>query len=167
MRSARIVAAICLAGMTASCATTRNEPDELCDELAAFANAAASDGNHTVRLTTDWGGVFTKSNGANEELMYSKSCEHNSYAPSRTLCAYLLENTSTEFAGINVRRALRCIGVRVSGISPTNDDRLPPSARSHAVLGEPVRSEILVEFAPATDSSPPTLSITAMGQPSS
>jgi hypothetical protein len=97
--------------------------------------------------------------------MYAKACEHNGYEPGKALCAYLLENTSTEFAGINARRALRCMGVRVSGsISPRDDDRLPASAKSKTVLGVRVGAEVFVEFDQGSDSSPPQLSITAIGQ---
>lgn len=161
----RTIATVCLAAILASCATAQKEPDELCPTIAAFANAPSDGGNHTVRLTTDWGGLFAEPNGAGEQPMYAKSCEHNGYEPGRTLCAYLLENTSTEFAGINARRALRCIGVRASGsISPRDDDRLPASAKSKTVLGERVGSEVLVEFDQGSDSAPPTLSITAVGQ---
>jgi hypothetical protein len=133
--------------------------------MAAFANAPLHGANRTVRLTTDWGGWFTEPDEAGEQPMYAKSCEHDDYEPGKALCAYLLENTSTEFAGINARRALRCLGVRVSGsISPRDDDRLPASAKSKTVLGERVGAEVLVEFDQGSDSSPPKLSITAVGR---
>ena len=130
--------------------------------MAAFANSAANDGTHTVRLMTDWGAVFAQK-AADEDLFYTKSCEHGSYPPSQKLCAYLMDNTSIEFMGINVRRALRCMGQAVSGISPTDDDRLPTTARTHEILGVRVASELVLEFADSTDSRPPTLSFTAVG----
>jgi hypothetical protein len=160
----RTIAIVWLAAVSVSCAIPPREPDELCDKMEAFANAATTSEDHTVRLTTDWGGVFTKSEGTNEEFMYAKSCEHYGYEPGRTLCAYLLESTSTEFGGINARRALRCIGVEAPGRSPIDDDRLPASAKSHSVLGRRVHSDVLVQFTRASDNSPPTLSITAIGR---
>jgi len=149
--------------LPASSASTSDRPDPLCSEIAAFANAAANDGTRKVRLLTDWGAVFTRKE-RDEELMYSISCEHQTYAPAQALCAYLLKNASVEFMGINVRRALSCMGKRVSGRSPTDDDQLPASFISQKVLGVRVDAELLLEFAEATDSSPPTLTITALGR---
>jgi hypothetical protein len=150
-----------LALLASACETTRPEPDELCGELAAFAEASFSQGPHTVRLATDWGGVFSKSDGPNEDLMYAKACQHDSYEPGKKLCAYLLDNTSTEFAAFNYRRALSCIGIAVHGTSNISDDQLPPSATSRRVNGKSVRSELLVEFTSGSDTAPPILSITA------
>jgi hypothetical protein len=153
-----------MAALSASCATTPDEPNDLCDHMAAFANAAANDGTHTVRLMTDWGGYYARLKDPSDDAMYVQSCEHESYAPAQSLCAYLLENTSIEFQGINVRRALHCMGKRASGRSPTDDDRLPASARSHEILGVPVGSELLLEFTRASDTTPPTLGLTAVGR---
>jgi hypothetical protein len=130
--------------------------------MAAFANA--NDGTHKVRLMTDWAAVFAPE-GPDGEPKYAKTCEHESYAPAKTLCDYLMDNTSIEFMGINARRAFRCMGKRGLGrVSPRDDDRLPASFRSHQVLGARVDSELLLEFAQGTDTTSPTLSITAIGR---
>ena len=56
------------------------------------------------------------------------------------------------------------MGKRVSGRVPTDDDRLPVSFRSHEILGVRVESELLLEFAEATDTTPPMLSLTSVGR---
>src|SRR4030095_14196731 len=60
VRGVRTFVAISMAALSASCATTPDEPNDLCDHMAAFANAAANDGTHTVRLMTDWGGYYAR-----------------------------------------------------------------------------------------------------------
>jgi hypothetical protein len=160
--SARTFAIICFGVLSASCATTRDEPDDLCDAMAAFANA--NDGTHAVRFMTDWGAMF-ESEGPDGQPKYAKMCEHQSYAPAQKLCDYLMDNTSTEFMGINARRAFHCMGKRGLGrVSPTDDDRLPASSRSHVILGARVDSELLLEFAQGTDTTLPALTFTAIGR---
>jgi hypothetical protein len=132
----------------------------MCPAIAAFANASDAI-VHSVRLTTDWGGVYTKSEDPDEWVMAAKSCEHGGFKPGKALCGYLLEETSTEFPAINYRRALRCLNVEVSGRSPTDDHRLPPSASSGHMSG--VRRGVLVkvELLHGTETTPPTLKISA------
>jgi hypothetical protein len=135
----------------------------MCPEIVAFANASSGTSLHSVRLTTDWGGTYAKSEDPDEWVMAAKGCEHDGFEPGKVLCGYLLEETSTEFPGINFRRALRCIGVRVSGVSPTDDHKLPPSVSSRHVTG--VRRGILVklEQTHGTGTNPPTLTIAVQG----
>jgi len=160
--SARTFAIICFGVLSASCATTPNEPDDLCAAMAAFANA--NDGTHTVRFMTDWGAMF-ESQGPDGQPKYAKMCEHQSYAPAQKLCDYLMDNTSIEFMGINARRAFHCMGKRGLGkVSPTDDDRLPASSRSREILGARVDSELLLEFAQGTDTTLPALTFTAIGR---
>jgi hypothetical protein len=143
-----------------ACATSHREVDGMCAAIAAFANAPDA-GNHSVRLSTDWGGVYTKSEDPDEWVMAAKRCDHSGFEPGKSLCGYLIEETSTEFPRINYRRALRCMGVRVSGRSPTDDRSLPPSATSRHVLGVRPGVSVKVELLPGTDTSPPTLEISA------
>ncbi len=163
MRVFRIGALVSVALVMGACSTLPQERDPLCEEMATYANAGKVDAVHTVRLTTDWGGDFLKSDAPDEQVFYAKSCEHDS-EPGRVLCAYLLENSSTEFAAINYRRALRCLGRSAPGLSPIDDDRLPASARSRIVRGKAVRSEILVTFFAGTNSAPPVLRISVGGK---
>src|SRR5689334_13697140 len=106
-----------LAAFASACSTMPSNTDELCQKIADFVNASAPRDFHTVRLRTDWGGVFTKSDDPNEDLIAAKSCQHDAYDAGKTLCGYLLENSSTEFGAVNYRRALACIGVASSGVS--------------------------------------------------
>ena len=147
-----------------ACASTRPEVDPMCPAIAAFANASVGAGVHSVQLTTDWGGVYTKSEDPGEQLMAAKGCEHGGYEPGRVLCEYLLDGTSTEFSGMNYRRALRCIGVRISGSSPSDDQKLPPSAISHHVSGVRQGVAVTIQLAHATEAMPPTLKISAQSK---
>jgi len=163
MRGRGTCAVILVCILSASCATTPDEPDELCSEMAAFANVSANDGTHKVRFMTDWGAVWEPQTPDGQQK-YAKTCEHQAYAPAQKLCDYLMDDTSIEFMGINARRAFRCMGKRGLGrVSPTDDDRLPASFRSHRILGARVDSELLVEFANGTDTTAPTLILTAIG----
>lgn len=96
---------VLLACATSGCASLR-QSDALCGEMIRFANATTSGTEQSVQFTTDWGGVFSDEN----DVFAEKRCEHGDTGPGRRLCGYLMENTSTEFAGLNINRALRCIG---------------------------------------------------------
>jgi hypothetical protein len=141
------------------CASIGEEPDDMCAEIAAFANASGDRTKRSVRLATDWGGVYTPKQDPDEFVMAAKDCAHDGYEAGKALCAYLLKNTSTEFPGINHRRALACIGRRIPGVSPTDDKRLPPSASSNTVPGVKSGTTVEVEMQPATDTTPPILII--------
>jgi len=154
MKAHLIVSILGLGALQCSCAVTPTETDELCHQIARFANYSPTSAPRTVVLTTDWGGVFSSS-----DVMAEKACLHDTDKPGKTLCAYLLSNTSIEFAAVNYRRALACIGKASPGLSPTDDAVLPPSASSSIVDGRPVRSPVTVTFAPGTQSSSPALSI--------
>jgi hypothetical protein len=146
-----------------ACASTQREIDAICPAIAAFANASTDAAVHSVQLTTDWGGTYTKSEDPNEWTMAAKRCEHGGFEPGRVLCDYLIEETSTEFPGINYRRALRCIGVRVSGKSPTDDHKLPPKASSRHVSGVRRGVSVTLSQTEGTETIPPTLTIEVQG----
>jgi hypothetical protein len=110
---------------------------------------------------TDWGGSYHKSEDPNNDIFSAKDCMHDAFEPGRELCSYLLENTSTEFAAINYRRALRCIGIKVEGKSPIDDDDLPPSGISRGVTGLRRNVVVRLDFTRGTDTEPPTLTIAA------
>jgi hypothetical protein len=163
MRTTRIVALLALCLAVYACATFPPQADELCGELATYANTRPGGTPRVVRLMTDWGGFYLKSDNPAEELMFAKSCYHGSDDASKALCAYLMANTSTEFASTNYRRALRCLGIHARGVSPSDDAELPHSARSHRVLGWRIDAELIVEFSNATDAEPPTMTISVNG----
>ena len=83
----------------------RGEADQLCPELESFSASVKPDETRVLTLRTYW--------GAKEEgdriVIGSKSCEHNDYEPGKKLCTYLMEHSSTEFAGYNAKRILNCL----------------------------------------------------------
>lgn len=103
IRSA-IVCALSVAA--SSCATTGS--DDLCREIVRFANSMDRSQEQSVVLTGRWMEIDEESG----ELVIEKACKNESPAGQR-FCDYLLENTSTEFPGINFSRALSCIAPSV------------------------------------------------------
>ncbi len=81
------------------------QKDSLCAEVKEFLSSVEPDKTRTITLYTFW--------GAREEgeflVMGSKGCDHNDYDPGKKLCAYLIQNSSTEFAGYNAKRILNCL----------------------------------------------------------
>src|SRR5262249_21729795 len=80
--------------------------------------------------------------------------------PGKRLCEYMVKHSTIEFAAVNYRRALSCIGVDAPG-SPIDAEGLPPSARARTVKSKRVRSELLIEFDKGSDGVLPALSISA------
>ncbi len=90
--------------LSTGCASTRLAHDPWCREIAAFANSIAPDETRAIELGTVWG-----SSEQFPRTLYSKQCGSDGYEPGRRLCAYLLENSSSEFADLNFRRSLACL----------------------------------------------------------
>lgn len=90
--------------LSAGCASTRLAHDPWCLEIAAFANSVAPNETRAVELGNLWG-----SSEQFRDTLYSKQCGSDGYEPGRRLCAYLLENSSSEFADLNFRRSLACL----------------------------------------------------------
>ena len=90
-----------------------DEADQLCPEFESFLASVEPDETHVLTLRTYW--------GAKEEgdriVIGSKTCEHSDYAPGKKLCAYLMEHSSTEFAGYNAKRIINCLAPQ-PGIGP-------------------------------------------------
>jgi hypothetical protein len=84
--------------LTDGCSSLHLEHDDMCSEIARFANSSNGDAVHSVELFTFWGADI------------EKGCQRDQDAPSVRLCNYLVEHTSTEFAEINFRKALACMG---------------------------------------------------------
>ena len=89
-------------------AASSKHKDALCGELEEFLASVRPDEQRTMTLRTYWG---AKEQG-DKIVMGSKFCEHNDYEPGKKLCAYLMENSSTEFAGYNTKRFLACLAPR-------------------------------------------------------
>lgn len=152
-------AVVLLLGGCAGAAKTSDERDELCPQLTAFANADPTGARHSVRLGNDWGGQFAPRENPDDFVMAYKTCDHDGYSPGKTLCDYLMENTSTEFPVINMRRAMSCFGMHAAGLSPTDDDKVPSKARSRRIEGNRLNSPIEVDLAHSTDEHPSVLTI--------
>lgn len=94
----------------ASCASIAAvEPDGICRELATFANASTDKSTRTIELTTAWMGQQPATD-SDKLSMATKNCKHGGFAAGATFCKWLMDHTSSEFAEINIRRALSCIG---------------------------------------------------------
>lgn len=146
-----------LAGGCTPVASRTDAPS--CDHLVAFANATPRAATHQVTLTTDWGGQFAEAG-----VIARKHCEHGGAAPGKALCAYLMENSSTEFAEHNVRRALQCLGAGSyagPGGSHVQVERLDVRVSAYEAPGVEADVVLTVDFRPATDRAPPTLVISA------
>ncbi|MBM0103125.1 hypothetical protein JM946_00125 [Steroidobacter sp. S1-65] len=79
--------------------------DRLCGELSSFLASVKPEVSRSFTLYTFWGAEVE----GDQIVMGAKRCEHNDYEPGKKLCAYLVENSSTEFAGYNVKRVLNCL----------------------------------------------------------
>ena len=101
---------------TGGCAALRHQADAMCAEISEFANSSTDRSAHAVDLINDWGGPIAEKESQKEGnyTMYVKQCKHADYDPGKRLCAYLMENTSTEFPDNNVRRALVCLNDPIS-----------------------------------------------------
>ena len=80
--------------------------DALCEPLLAFVTAVQPDETRRLKFHTSWGRNF-KDDAT--EAMWAKRCDHGGYEPAKALCTYLLEHSSTEFAGYNLKRAMMCL----------------------------------------------------------
>lgn len=82
--------------------------DLLCSEVRAFLVSVKPEETHKITLRTFWG---AREDG-DSIVLGSKTCEHHDYGPGEKLCAYLLQDSSTEFAGYNAKRILNCLTPR-------------------------------------------------------
>ncbi|MET3928601.1 hypothetical protein ABIE51_000488 [Lysobacter sp. OAE881] len=106
MKCATALVALLLVTISADVlAATSGRDDALCGELEEFLASILPDEQRAITLHTYW--------GAKEEgdriVIASRSCEHDDYEPGKKLCAYLMENSSTEFPGYNTQRVLACL----------------------------------------------------------
>lgn len=140
------------------CASLRGNPDAMCSEIAGFANANPVGQPKHVELITDWGSRFSE----NKDSLFTKNCQHDGYAPAIAFCSYLMSNTSTEFATINLGRVSACLwpGTK-GGPSDTDIDHLSLRAWSYSAKGVDPEIRIGVEFSTESDTSAPTLKIMA------
>ena len=82
------------------------ENDELCSYLVNFLESVEVDQVASIELHTSWGKNFK---GVLKDVTGAKRCMHNDIPTAKDVCGYILENTSTEFAGLNFKRFLKCL----------------------------------------------------------
>jgi len=58
-----------------------------------------------VKLKASWGAGFNR----NPQFFYQKECDTGGTPPGDRFCAYLMQNTSTEFQRMNFQRAASCL----------------------------------------------------------
>nr|CAP48165.1 putative integron gene cassette protein [uncultured bacterium] len=143
------------------CATNQFANDALCGEIADFANSVLGSDSHRVELKTDWGGQFEPKN-ANTIVLAAKHCDAFEYPPGEKLCGYLLKNTSTEFSESNLNRVLACFGaLGPRAVDSVEYDRT--RLWSYSSHGVRTNVRVGVDYAPSSDTQPPTLNILAEG----
>lgn len=151
-------ASAAMAFLLGGCASLAAEHDALCPEIARFANASADLEPHSVVLRTSWGRGLNN----DPEHLYEIECSHSDYGPGRTLCRYLMENTSIEFPSYNFRRALACLSKNGRDIGAGVDIvRLDGEFSSYSarVVNDDVK--VGIEFTDGTGGETPVLRITA------
>ena len=149
-----------IVGLVSGCSTLPFEHDAMCSEIARFANSYNDDTIHSVELITDWGAVFSEE----KNEIYEKSCTRDQDEPSIRLCDYLMDHTSTEFASVNIRNALSCLGRTSQSYAGPPDSRvdyLNGEITSYHAKG--VHSDVMVsvEFSTGSNEHAPSLKISA------
>ena len=128
--------------------SARSDAD-LCKHIGRFASASTDLTPRSVTLTTDW---------AN----FSKSCKHDAREPGIALCQWLMENTSTEFMVVNIRRVLSCFDENgLAGPPRASVDYLTGKIRVYKPRIVYGQIWIEIEYAEGSGDALPSLSITA------
>jgi len=98
-----------IAAVTAcSVGTAAGEPeDPLCKPLTQFASSVQPEQSRELEFHTIWFGSFKDS--PDDRALYQKRCIHHGDPSAKAVCAYLMENSSVEFADHNLKRALECL----------------------------------------------------------
>ena len=157
MKLATALMALLLAATSAHVsAASPKRKDALCGELAEFLASVRPDEQRIITLHTWWGAKEV----GDRIAIASKHCEHNDYEPGEKLCAYLMENTSTEFAGYNTKRVLACLAPR-----PGLPDDLRINSGSFSTrYGSPNRGALVdIDLYPDEEPGGMTLRLTAEG----
>jgi hypothetical protein len=150
MRVAGISIVISVLLATAGCSTLAGRKDDLCVEMAKFANATQVGTERSVELSTDWSN-------------FSKSCAHDGYEPGKAFCQWLMGNTSTEFAHINIGRALACLdpSANYASTGRASPSYLTGKVESYYATHADENVRIEIEYADGIKGECPTLKITA------
>jgi len=97
----------------------------------------------------------------NKNTIAEKTCKHGDYGPGADLCAYLIENTSTEFPDANLNAVMVCLGAARPSEIVYDLEYQSTNFWSHVAKG--VHSEIIVgvDYSAGSESSAPSLKIMA------
>jgi hypothetical protein len=118
--------------------------------MASFANSTEVGTTKLIELRTDWSS-------------FSKSCSHGGYEPGQVFCQWLMSNTSTEFAHVNIRRALNCLdrAANFAGIGRASPEYLTGKVESYYAESVDDNVRIEIEYADGIEGEFPMLKIMA------
>ena len=153
-----LMLSLCLSG----CASYPFGKDQMCRQLATFANAARPAETLSVSLQTAWGPSKLRPN-----VLSWRHCDHGASSAATTFCRYLLTDSAVEFPQNNLRRVVACLRrlpLRTGNFVQYNPINVQASAFDAYGVREGV--EVSVQFAPDTKSSTMQLTITAKAFPS-
>lgn len=137
-------------------AYAHEEADEFCSELESFLISVNPEETRGLTLRTFWGARVE----GNNIVMGSKTCEHDDYEPGKKLCSYLMEHSSTEFAGYNAKRILNCLA-SAPGIGQDVDIH---SGSFSTTFGSPDRGALVdLDFLPDKEAGEMVLRLQADG----
>jgi hypothetical protein len=143
--------------LVVSCSTgTTKEQDQMCSEIARFASATTGE-SRSVILRGGWG-------GDTPDALMTHDCQHFGYEPGKSLCAYLVPNTSWEFGQYNAKRAAACLDSpgRKDFIRRMDKDEWPAEITSPLQLLPDKHIQVTVRFE-SNDLSVLTLSAARQG----
>ena len=139
------------------CATYPYGKDDLCREMAAFANSVEPGTSHSVSLETAWG-----SSKIHPDAIASRDCHDSRYEPGQKLCRYLMVHTSREFPENNFHRALACLrGVQEQDGNFVSYERLDVRISGYEAYGVLGIVKVTVDFKPNADNGTEQLDISA------
>ncbi len=131
--------------------------DNLCREIAAFANSTTPGENHSVSLETAWG-----SSKNHPDSIFSRDCHHGGYAPGAQLCRFLMEHSATEFSENNFRRAFACLSnTPLKDRNYVSYEQLNVKVSAYGAYGVHDGVEVTIEFKPNTENATMQLDIGA------
>jgi hypothetical protein len=149
-----VAVSLAAVALTGGCSSLHLEHNDMCSEIARFANSSNGSAVHSVELVTYW--------GANIE----KGCQHDQDdGPGKRLCDYLAgQHTSTEFAEINFRHALACLGPEAqiyAGPPQSRVEYLNGKISSYSARGVHPGVLVSLEFSTGSSDQAPSLKISA------
>ena len=143
------------------CASYPFGKDQMCSELAAFANSAPPSQKVSISLQTSWGLSKLRPNALDW-----RHCDDGTSKAAKAFCQYLLADSSAENPQNNLRRVMACLrGLPLRSGNFVQYD--PVNVRASAFNAYGVRKgvAISVEYAPNDKNDTMQLIITAKSYP--